>query len=126
MTEIEKLKKENLLVWKLFHDFIAGNQAAWIEWKNGRGAKAAMQWVENGLSGPGHIPNSNDKYYNNAQLFFNANQSDPLPICPCGNPSSILWMGNGYYSEAHQQMHRDSLEHKAKGHTDEIISRITG
>lgn len=38
------------------HNTIVAMQAAWIEWKHGRGAEAAMQWIENTLDGPGLIP----------------------------------------------------------------------
>lgn len=38
------------------HNTIVAMQAAWIEWKHGQGAEAAMQWIENTLDGPGLVP----------------------------------------------------------------------
>jgi hypothetical protein len=43
---------------RIIHDMTVANQAAWIEWKHGGGADAAMEWVENGLEGPGLLPGS--------------------------------------------------------------------
>lgn len=43
-------------------------KAAWIEWKHGRGAEVAMQWIENTLGGPGLIPDPDDG--TDAQAFF--------------------------------------------------------
>jgi len=42
----------------IIHDITVGQQAAWIEWKHGGGAEEGMQWIENGLAGPGMIPGS--------------------------------------------------------------------
>ena len=46
---------------------LAAMQAAWIEWRRGRGADAAMQWIENTLIGPGLIPGDDAS---DAQAFF--------------------------------------------------------
>lgn len=46
---------------------VAAMQAAWIEWMHGRGADAAMQWIENTLIGPGLIPGDDES---DAQAFF--------------------------------------------------------
>src|SRR5690554_543919 len=46
---------------------VAVMQAAWIEWRRGRGADAAMQWIENTLIGPGLIPGDDES---DAQAFF--------------------------------------------------------
>lgn len=114
-SEIERLKKSNRLMDGMINDMIVANQAAYIEWRHGRGAKAAMQWVENGLAGPGHIPGrETSKYYKNAQLYFNEQKSDPFPVCPCGNPSSMLSMGHGYCCEEHMAMHKEKLDDDAK------------
>lgn len=51
---------------------IAAMQAAWIEWKHGRGADAGMQWIENTLWGPGLIPGEDGKPIGSAQAFFDA------------------------------------------------------
>lgn len=49
---------------------LAVMQAAWIEWKHGRGAEAAMQWIENALWGPGLIPGEDGKLIVGAQQFY--------------------------------------------------------
>lgn len=86
---------------KIIHNMTVAQQAAWIEWQHGAGAEAAMQWIENGLAGPGHIPGEDEPYGTEAQAYFDANQADPLPTCHCGRPSNILHMGNGYCSQKH-------------------------
>lgn len=65
------------------HNLVVANQATWIEWKNGEGAEKAMEWVENGLLGPGFIPDASGK---SAQEYFDANwdtrmeQTDAHPL----------------------------------------------
>lgn len=44
----------------IIHDMTVANQAAWIEWQHGGGAEAAMEWIENGLAGPGMIPGESE------------------------------------------------------------------
>lgn len=44
-------------------------QAAWIEWKHGRGAEAAMEWIENCLDGPNLIP-FNEENGADAQAYY--------------------------------------------------------
>lgn len=85
----------------MFHDQVVAQQAAWIEWQHGKGAEAGMQWIENGLCGPGHIPDEDEPYGKEAQAWFDANQSSPLPFCACGRPSNIATAGHGFCSEAH-------------------------
>lgn len=85
----------------LHHDLLVTMQAAWIEWKHGAGADAAMQWIENTLAGPGLIPSEQAPYGKEAQAFMSANRSDPLPQCACGRPSHIGWMAQGFCSEQH-------------------------
>ena len=124
--DLEKLKKSYKQLARMYEDLIVGNQSAWIEWKNGKGAKAGMQWIENSLSGPSLIPSDNEPYFKDPQLYFNANKSDPFPKCPCGNPSSILWMGNGYCCNEHQDMHKDKLNDNAEKETIKILESIKG
>lgn len=83
------------------HDKICGQQAAYIEWKHGKGAEAAMAWVVNDLAGPGFIPDENAPWGKEAQAFFDANKVEPFPVCTCGRPSNILWMGKGFCCRAH-------------------------
>ncbi|QGZ42686.1 hypothetical protein IP92_04907 [Pseudoduganella flava] len=81
-TERENLWKSHFLVSKALHNVIAGNQAAWLEWDRGQGAEAAMEWVHNGLVGPGLIPDAAEGI--GAQAWFDAKHDDrfdapPLP-----------------------------------------------
>jgi len=62
---------------RIIHDMTVANQAAWIEWQHGGGAEEAMQWIENGLSGPGLLPGmveddiaEDDPILKNAQAYF--------------------------------------------------------
>lgn len=49
-------------------------QAAWIEWRHGRGAEAAMGWIENTLDGPDLLPEVEDGA--DPQAFFDAAMKD--------------------------------------------------
>lgn len=89
---------------ELVHDHVVLMQAAYIEWRHGEGADAAMTWIENTLFGPGHIPKETDPYSKDAQAYFDANRSNPFPQCHCGRPSHILHMGRGFCSEKCEQM----------------------
>lgn len=107
-TTISKLQTEAVRLQKainelagMFHDQIVGQQAAFIEWQHGAGAEAAMGWIENGLCGPGHIPDEDAPYGKEAQAWFDANKHEPFPACPCGRPSNILWMGKGFCCNTH-------------------------
>lgn len=88
---------------KIIHDMVVANQSAWIEWQHGKGAEAAMQWIHAGLWGPGHIPDENEPYGMDAQAWFDANRSEPLPVCFCGRPSNRVWMGKGACCEEHME-----------------------
>ena len=83
----------------IIHDMVVSNQSAWIEWQHGGGADAGMRWIENGLWGPGRIPDEDEPFSKNANHWFSANKHDPFPVCACGNPSSQLWMGKGACSD---------------------------
>lgn len=79
---------------ELHHDLVVAMQAAWIEWKHGRGADAGMQWIENTLDGPGFIPNDDEPYGKEAQFYFSANCAHPMGPCAiCGKPSCTIGSG---------------------------------
>lgn len=100
---------------KIIHNMTVAQQAAWIEWRHGAGADAAMQWIENGLYGPGHIPDEDEPYGTEAQAYFDANQADPFPVCHCGRPSNILHMGSGYCSDEHYRAAIAQQSQQSKG-----------
>lgn len=83
------------------HDLCVAMQAAYIEWKHGKGAEAGMQWIANTLWGPGLIPKDTEPYGTEAQAWMDSHRSDPLPVCSCGRPSNIGWMGQGFCSDEH-------------------------
>lgn len=105
-AELKKVKQAYTELASMFHDQVVAQQAAWIEWQHGKGAEEGMRWIENGLCGPGHIPDEEAPYGTEAQAWFDANQSNPFPTCPCGRPSNILWMGYGFCSNEHYDAHR--------------------
>lgn len=104
-----------LMVANSLHDNIVGMQAAWIEWRRGAGAEAAMQWIENALRGPGFVPNESEPYSSEPQAYFDANQSNPMPQCACGRPSNIGWMGQGFCSREHYNTARKAQSDGAIG-----------
>lgn len=89
------------LLSNMHNDLIVTMQAALIEWKHGKGAEAALQWIVNTLAGPGLLPSGDARYGNDAQAYMSANRSDPMPPCACGRPSHIGWMGQGFCSDEH-------------------------
>ena len=94
------------LITNMHHDLLVVMQAALIEWKHGKGADAALQWIVNTLDGPGLLPDSAAPYGKEAQAWFDANQANPLPKCFCGRPSNQGWMGQGFCSVEHYQVAR--------------------
>jgi len=85
----------------IIHDQTVAMQSAIIEWQHGKGAEAGLSWIVNTLEGPGHLPDFDAPHGKHAQFWFNANQANPLPACFCGNPSSSLWMGQGFCCDEH-------------------------
>lgn len=51
----------------LFGRYLLGMRSSVIEWQNGQGADAAMQWIWNGLAGPGELPPEDETQ---AQAYF--------------------------------------------------------
>lgn len=51
----------------LFGRYLLGMRASVIEWQHGKGADAAMQWIWNGLAGPGELPPEDETQ---AQFYF--------------------------------------------------------
>lgn len=97
----DKEREHLKMVTGMHHDALVTMQAALIEWKHGKGAEAALQWLVNSLSGPGLLPDAEAPWGKDAQRWMDANRSDPLPTCACGTPSHIGWMGRGFCSEEH-------------------------
>lgn len=85
----------------IMHDQTTAMQSALIEWKHGKGAEAGLQWIVNTLMGPGLLPDFDAEHGTNAQFWFDANRAEPFPKCFCGNPSHMLWMGQGFCCDAH-------------------------
>lgn len=51
----------------LFGRYLLGMRSAVIEMEHGRGAQAAMEWIVNGLAGPGELPPEDET---DAQAYF--------------------------------------------------------
>lgn len=92
------------------HDLVVTMQAAWIEWKHGDGAEAAMAWVENCLDGPDQIPGDPDEpYATEAQAYYDLNRAHPLAACEvCERPSHIASDGKAFCSDEHYREHKAS------------------
>ena len=61
------------------HNLIVAMQAAYIEWRHGGGAEAAMNWIGNTLDGPGLIPDGDEPYSTEAQAYWDANNAYQMP-----------------------------------------------
>jgi hypothetical protein len=112
-AEIDQLNALVKQICDINHDHIVGMQAAYIEWQHGKGAESAMSWIEGALDGPGLIPSESEPYGTEAQAYFDANKAHPFPVCDCGRPSNIAWMGRGFCC--------DECFQKAKSEVDELI-----
>ncbi|UTV56390.1 hypothetical protein [Burkholderia arboris] len=99
----------------IIHDQTVAMQSAIIEWQHGKGAEAALSWIVNTLDGPGHLPDFDAPHGKHAQFWFNANQANPLPTCFCGNPSSSLWMGQGFCCNEHYREARAKFDAASTG-----------
>lgn len=66
--QIEDLRVKIKEMDRLFGRHILGNKSAVIEWTDGQGAEKAMEWIWNGLMGPGLLPPDEEK---DAQGYFN-------------------------------------------------------
>lgn len=62
--ELRMLAKEMDL---MFGRYLLGMRASVLEWQHGKGADAAMQWIWNGLRGPGELPPEEETQ---AQAYF--------------------------------------------------------
>ncbi|MHA9726923.1 3'-5' exonuclease [Vibrio parahaemolyticus] len=102
---------------KLINNQVVTMQSAYIEAAYGKGPEAGMQWIANSLFGPGFIPSDEEveKYEKSAQLFYNANCSDPLgPCAVCERPSG--WAGAGVVAccEEHLEQGKKARNNESK------------
>jgi len=67
---IEKLKGQLLFGNQIIHNMVVANQSAYIAHAAGK-TDNAMDWIENGLEGPGHLPDNPDK--KTAQQWYDDN-----------------------------------------------------
>ena len=51
----------------MFGRYLLGMRASVVEWQKGKGADAAIQWIWNGLAGPGELPPEEETQ---AQAYF--------------------------------------------------------
>ncbi|AVD89634.1 ead/Ea22-like family protein [Pseudomonas sp. SWI44] len=67
LDENEALRMQVKEIDLLFGRYLLGMRAAVVEWQQGKGADAAMQWIWNGLRGPGELP---PEVETQAQAYF--------------------------------------------------------
>lgn len=115
--EVARLKRAVKMLNDALHNHIVANQSAWIEWRHGAGAEAAMRWVHNGLAGPDLIPDEDAPYGKEAQAWYDANNADPLPPCHCGRPSNTAGAAGSACSEAH---YREAAARQKASGTDGV------
>ena len=56
LAENEALRMQVKELDLTFGRYLLGMRASVVEWQQGKGADAAMQWIWNGLAGPGELP----------------------------------------------------------------------
>lgn len=97
---IEALREHIAVMGQILHNNVVAQQAAWLEWKNGGGAEVAMEWVENGLIGPGLLPYDERGEFKDlaAQKWFDENADAELKgqkgcqiMQPKGWRGALLW-----------------------------------
>ncbi|MFG0540198.1 ead/Ea22-like family protein [Pseudomonas sp. YQ_5] len=67
LAENEALRMQVKELDLTFGRYLLGMRASVVEWKKGKGADAAMQWIWNGLAGPGELPPEEETQ---AQAYF--------------------------------------------------------
>lgn len=67
MNEIQDLRMLVKEMDLMFGRTLLGMRGAVIEWQHGQGADAGMQWIWNGLRGPGELPPEEETQ---AQAYF--------------------------------------------------------
>lgn len=75
-AELAKMRRARFIINQALRNVLVGNQSAWLEWDRGAGAEAAMEWIHNGLVGPGLIPKAEPGV--GAQAWFDANVDDRM------------------------------------------------
>lgn len=99
--EINRLKEFMKDLNKLVHDQIVVMQSALIDGGN-KTPKDGLRWIYNQLFGPGCLPDENDKWFHDANLYYQAHRSDPFGPCEvCGIPSSFAGQGHVACSQKH-------------------------
>lgn len=66
-TEAEDLRMLVKEMDLMFGRYLLGMRASVVEWQHGKDAAAAMQWIWNGLAGPGELPPEEETQ---AQAYF--------------------------------------------------------
>ena len=87
--ENSALNKEIKSAYDSLNNNIVAMQCCVIETEH-NGHEAGYSWIWNTLCGPGLIPEPDEEWYESAQLYWNANNSEPYGPCGiCGKPSNI-------------------------------------
>lgn len=102
------LKKEIKSAYDSLNNNIVAMQCCVIETEH-NGHEAGYTWIWNTLCGPGLIPEPEEEWYESAQLYWNANNSEPYGPCGmCGKPSNI----SAYYGASCCWEHDKQLKEK--------------
>ncbi|MEX5322698.1 ead/Ea22-like family protein [Pseudomonas shirazica] len=67
IAENEALRMQVKELDLMFGRYLLGMRASVVEWQQGKGADAAMEWIWNGLNGPGELPPAEETH---AQAYF--------------------------------------------------------
>lgn len=116
MDKNQKLEKEIKSAYDSLNDNIVSMQACVIETEH-NGYEEGFKWIYNRLAGPGLIPQPDEEWYESAQLYWNANNSDPYGPCGiCGKPSNTAAHYGVSCCEEHNEQLRKNIccEHSAK------------
>ena len=109
MKENTLLRKEIKSAYDSLNNNIVAMQACVIETEH-NGHEAGFAWIWNTLCGPGLIPDPDEQWYESAQLYWNANNSDPYGPCGiCGKPSNTA----AHYGVSCCEEHNKQLRDKA-------------
>ena len=92
--KIERMQETITEMDQVIHNQVVVMQSALIDAIN-KTPKDGMQWIYNQLDGPGCLPDENDPWYHDANLYYSAHRSNPYGPCEiCGNPSSVSGQGH--------------------------------
>lgn len=76
--KVEQLQDMVRLNNQIIHDMIVRQQSALIEYRHGDGAESGLAWIEDGLFGPGTLPDYDAEHGTDAEAWYAANCYDGI------------------------------------------------